>query len=256
MNKLYWEKIGSGNINLILLHGWGLNMKIWHHIIPKINSYFTLYLVDLPGFGKSRNCLYIKLESMISILSYHMPKNAIWLGWSLGGLIANLIGLYYPENTRAIITVASSPCFTIRPRWPGINPNLLKNIYNSLSNNYEETIQNFINLQIFNFSQSHQYTSILKEKILLHPRPKKIALKEGLKILCLIDLRKKISKLNIPLFRIYGDLDPLIPTVIANILDTKIPYGCSIIIKKSAHAPFISQPKEFCKYLLNIKELL
>jgi len=81
-------------------------------------------------------------------------------------------------------------------------------------------------------------------------------LKEGLKILCLIDLRKKISQLNVPLFRIYGDLDPLIPKEISNILDKTIPYSFSIIIKKSAHAPFISQPKEFCKYLLQLKNFL
>ncbi|HXK00503.1 MAG TPA: hypothetical protein VNF93_01235, partial [Buchnera sp. (in: enterobacteria)] len=94
----------------------------------------------------------------------YMPKNAIWLGWSLGGLITNLIGLYYPKNIRAIITVASSPCFTIRPGWPGINPEILKNIYNSLNNYYEETIQDFIDSQILNISQPYQYISILKKK--------------------------------------------------------------------------------------------
>jgi pimeloyl-[acyl-carrier protein] methyl ester esterase len=75
-------------------------------------------------------------------------------------------------------------------------------------------------------------------------------------MLCLIDLRKKILKLNVPLFRIYGDLDPLIPKVIANILDKTIPYSYSKIIKKSAHAPFITQPKEFCKCLLKFKNSL
>lgn len=164
MNKLYWEKIGSGNINLILLHGWGLNIKIWHHIISKLNSHFTLYLVDLPGFGKSKNCSAIKIKSTIEILYYYMPKNAIWLGWSLGGLIANMMGLHYPKNTRAIINVSSSPCFTIRPQWPGINPKIFEDIYNSLSNNYAKTVKNFIDLQIFNFSQPYQYFSILKKK--------------------------------------------------------------------------------------------
>ncbi|CAL4044020.1 pimeloyl-ACP methyl ester esterase BioH [Buchnera aphidicola] len=254
MDRLYWEKIGSGNINLILLHGWGSNIKIWYHIIPKLNKHFTLYLVDLPGFGLSRNCSAITLESIIQILSSHMPKNAIWLGWSLGGLIANTMGLYYPENIRAIINVASSPCFITHPKWPGIHSKKLKNIFHNLVNHYSITIQNFIDLQIFNSFKPYNGISILKKMMGSYPHPKKKALKEGFKILCTIDLRHSIKKLKIPLFRIYGDLDPLVPKKIANILDKKIPNSNSIIIKKSAHAPFITKPKEFCKYLLKFKK--
>lgn len=83
-----------------------------------------------------------------------------------------------------------------------------------------------------------------------------MALIEGLKTLCSVDLRENIKKLTVPLLRIYGNLDPFIPNKIADILDEIIPYSYSVTIKQSAHAPFISQPQEFCKCLLEFKKLL
>lgn len=47
------------------------------------------------------------------------PDKAIWLGWSLGGLVASQIALTHPERVQALVTVASSPCFSARDEWPG-----------------------------------------------------------------------------------------------------------------------------------------
>ncbi|WP_343377674.1 pimeloyl-ACP methyl ester esterase BioH [Buchnera aphidicola (Formosaphis micheliae)] len=254
MNNLYWEKTGFGNIDLILLHGWGFNIKVWYNIIPLINPYFTLYLVDLPGYGHSNNCLAIKINDIIQILSDYMPNNAIWLGWSLGGLITNYITIYGSKNIKAIINVASSPCLIEKPQWPGINTTKLYNFYIDLRDNYSTTISRFIDTQINNIYFSKQYNLKLKKNILTYPYPNLLALKEGYNIISQLDLRKDMLKINIPILGIYGYLDILIPKNIANILDKKLLNSHSITLKKSAHAPFISQPKKFCQHLLEFKK--
>ena len=63
-------------------------------------------------------------------------KKPIWLGWSLGGLVASQIALRHPERVQALITVASSPCFSAREAWPGIKPEVLAGFQHQLSEDF------------------------------------------------------------------------------------------------------------------------
>jgi len=65
-----------------------------------------------------------------------------------------------------------------------------------------------------------------------------------------VDLRQAMGKLSIPLLRIYGALDGLVPRKIVPILDAMWPESHSKIIEKSAHAPFISHPELFCEQII------
>ncbi|WP_295164075.1 alpha/beta fold hydrolase [uncultured Buchnera sp.] len=111
MKNFYWKTIGNGNINLIILNGWGFDLKIWFFIVNKLNSIFKFHLIDLPGIGINKHLLPLKIDEITEILYYYMPKNSIWLGWSIGGLITNRFASLYPKNILGIINVASSPCF-------------------------------------------------------------------------------------------------------------------------------------------------
>jgi pimeloyl-[acyl-carrier protein] methyl ester esterase len=44
--------IGDGE-PLLLLHGWGMSGIIWEAIEDDLSKYYKLYIVDLPGMGKS-----------------------------------------------------------------------------------------------------------------------------------------------------------------------------------------------------------
>lgn len=121
MNNIWWQTKGQGNVHLVLLHGWGLNAEVWRCIDEELSSHFTLHLVDLPGFGRSRGFGALSLADMAEAVLRQAPDKAIWLGWSLGGLVASQIALTHPERVQALVTVASSPCFSARDEWPGIN---------------------------------------------------------------------------------------------------------------------------------------
>ena len=64
MKTIAWQTTGEGNCHLVLLHGWGLNAKVWDCITPQLASHFTLHLVDLPGYGRSGGFGAMSLEEM------------------------------------------------------------------------------------------------------------------------------------------------------------------------------------------------
>ncbi|WP_312241973.1 pimeloyl-ACP methyl ester esterase BioH [Pantoea sp.] len=250
MKSLYWHTSGEGNVDLVLLHGWGLNAEVWKDIAMRLSPHFRLHLVDLPGFGRSQGYGALSLADMAQQLVPMLPERAILLGWSLGGLVASQLALTQPEKVRGLITVASSPCFTAQESWPGIKPDTLQNFQHQLSSDFQRTVERFLALQTLGTESARQDARALKEVVLSQPMPSVPVLEGGLEILRQADLRDALTELSLPFLRVYGWLDGLVPRRVAEMLDERWPESRSVTIEKAAHAPFISHPARFCQHIL------
>lgn len=251
MAQLYWHTTGTGAVNLVLLHGWGLNAEVWSGIIDRLSPHFCLHLVDLPGFGRSAGYPAITLDEMTAIIQDRMPDRALVLGWSLGGLVATQLARYCPQRVTGLISVASSPCFTQQEDWPGIVPAVLQRFQQQLSGDFQRTVERFLILQTLGTASAREDAQQLKTVVLSQPFPAVETLEGGLEILRTTDLRSEMAAVSTPLLRIYGYLDGLVPRRVAALLDNALPDSQSVVIDKAAHAPFISHPELFCRYLLD-----
>ena len=256
MNDIWWQTLGEGKCHLVLLHGWGLNAGVWDCITPQLASHFTLHVVDLPGYGRSSGFGALSLEEMAQQVLAKAPEKAIWLGWSLGGLVASQIALQHPQRVLALVTVASSPSFSAHGDWPGIKPEVLSGFQQQLSDDFQRTVERFLALQTMGTESARQDARALKSTVLSLPMPSIAALNGGLEILKTADLRQPLAALPMPFLRLYGRLDGLVPRKIVPLLDTMWEKSESIVFEKAAHAPFISHPHDFCQPLLALKNRL
>ena len=256
MNDIWWQTRGEGNCHLVLLHGWGLNAEVWHCINEELSSHFTLHLVDLPGFGRSQGFGAMTLGEVAERVLEQAPEKAIWLGWSLGGLVASQVALAHPERVQALVTVASSPCFSARDAWPGIKPDVLAGFQQQLSEDFQRTVERFLALQTMGTETARQDARALKKTVLALPMPPVDVLNGGLEILKTVDLREPLTALTVPFLRLYGYLDGLVPRKVVPLLDALWPESESLIFAKAAHAPFISHPDAFCQALVALKQRL
>lgn len=247
MNTLYRETIGEGDRHLVLLHGWGLNAGVWCYTAERLAPHFCLHLIDLPGYGRSEGFGALTLEEMADLVLSAMPQKASLVGWSLGGLVASQIALSAPQRVEKLITVASSPCFTANDNWPGIRPDVLQGFQHQLSEDFQRTVERFLALQTLGSNSARQDARLLKSIVLNLPMPPAEVLNGGLEILRTADLRQSMTTLTLPVLRIYGALDGLVPRKIVPLLDALLPDSHSEIIEKAAHAPFISHPDAFCE---------
>ncbi|MGV3345251.1 pimeloyl-ACP methyl ester esterase BioH [Enterobacteriaceae bacterium LUAb1] len=251
MTTLYWRTQGEGKLDLVLLHGWGLNAEVWGDIVSRLNAHFRLHLVDLPGYGRSKGYPALPLAEIADVLHAQAPQRAIWLGWSLGGLVAMQFARTYPHRVSQLITVASSPCFAERDDWPGIKPEIFSQFRQQLTHDYSHTVERFLALQTLGTKNACDDVRLLKEIVLSQPSPAVDVLEGGLAILCHADFRSELSSLMMPTLRLYGHLDGLVPRRIVPILDKRWSSSQSVVIKQASHAPFISHPELFCKCLLD-----
>ncbi|WP_145570597.1 pimeloyl-ACP methyl ester esterase BioH [Yersinia bercovieri] len=254
MKQLYWNICGEGDRDLVLLHGWGLNAGVWHCIIDRLSPHFRLHLVDLPGYGRSKEFGAMSLPEMAAIVLQQAPQQALWLGWSMGGLVASQIALSHPERVGGLITVSSSPCFTADDEWPGIRPEVLAGFEQQLSEDFQRTVERFLALQTLGTESARQDARLLKAVVLQHQMPEVEVLTGGLEILRTTDLREALSACSLPFLRIYGYLDGLVPRKVALLLDSAWPRTQSVVMKGAAHAPFVSHPDDFSNLILEFAQ--
>ena len=90
---------GQG-IPLVLIHGWGLNSAVFQPCIEQLQDHFEVISVDLPGFAtnKAYQLSEYSLIELADIIEKAVAKPAVYLGWSLGGLVASQIAIQHPES--------------------------------------------------------------------------------------------------------------------------------------------------------------
>lgn len=241
---------------LVLLHGWGLNSAVWDTLAPKLEPEFEVHAVNLPGFGgEPWHADDVEIEQVAdkiaADLAHAQPhaeqEPVVLVGWSLGGLLATLIAVRHPQLVSRIHTVASSPCFVAHPEsgWPGMNAAVLATFKAQLDNDFEATLKRFLAVQSMGSPHARQDVKALQASVLSQPLADPRALAAGLDWLAMTDLREALSQLSMPLHRAYGRLDSLVPVAVAR----HISHGESQIFEHSAHAPFLNQTDDFCRWL-------
>ncbi|MDK9775007.1 MULTISPECIES: pimeloyl-ACP methyl ester esterase BioH [unclassified Vibrio] len=247
--KLHWQSFGQGP-DLVLLHGWGMNGAVWQQTVEALQSQFTLHVVDLPGYGHSASSHAQDLAEIAEMVLQGAPEKAVWLGWSLGGLVATHVALNAPDRVNKLITVASSPKFAAQRPWRGIQPNVLSAFTEQLMEDFPQTIERFMALQAMGSPSARQDVRQLKQAVLSRPQPNPDSLLVGLNILADVDLRDQLAQLAMPVLRLYGRLDGLVPIKVAHDLQEVMPDSKQYIFAQSSHAPFMTESKSFCDQLI------
>lgn len=244
--SVYLESRGRGP-DLVLVHGWGMNGAVWQPLVEQLAANFRLHLIDLPGFGHSP-----ALPASTSLADWSqavlkvVPEQAAWLGWSLGGLVATQAALQAPQRVSHLLTLASSPCFVANGHWPGIKPEVLAAFAEQLADDHQAVIKRFLALQAMGSEHAKQDIRQLRDSLNRKPSPNEQALAAGLNLLATVDLRDRLVELQMPMLRLYGRLDALVPNQAIPLIEDLLPqpYRQQYIEPKASHAPFISHPQQ------------
>ncbi len=251
------------SIPVVLIHGWGLNSAVWQPLIIKLTAEFRarfhIITVDLPGFGEN-HVTKIQPYSLANIakqIDNVIEQPAIYLGWSLGGLVATEIALAYPDKVLGLITVASSPRFLEEVMaksgqeitWPGIKPEVLKAFHQQLHVDTKKTIKGFLKIQAMGSPHIRDDIKQISQLVMQHQLPNKATLDDSLSLLESSDYRDKLAEVKQPILRLYGSADSLVPKAVINRVASKATQSNQHIFEQASHAPFISHLDDFNKVL-------
>lgn len=222
---------------IILLHGWGGCIDSWYPITEHLKKDFRVYVLDLPGFGKSdrpKEAIGIKDYALLISLFINKLKinNPVVVGHSFGGSVAAVLSAFYPQQVlRLVLTEAS-----------GIRIKSIKLAFIQL---LAEGGKNLFNLPLLkhfhSVGRNILYNTLLKESDYYSAGD----LKEILKKIISEDIRDLIKKINIPTLLIWGKNDKATPLWQGELLHSLIPNSKLVVIPNCGHFAYLENPESF-----------
>jgi len=181
--NIFYTDNGNGN-TVVLLHGFLENSTMWKDFVPELSKKNRVICVDLLGHGNTGCLGYIHtMELMADIIKQvlqHLKINqAILIGHSMGGYVALAFAENYPEITKALCLMNSTPNEDNSERKKNRDRAII-----AVKNNYKA----FVRIAIVNLFRPKNRTIFsekiksIKEEALKTPVQGIIAALEGMKI--------------------------------------------------------------------------
>jgi len=222
MGKIFYLEFGEGKKPIVFLHGWQADSRSFTPLVPFLFKNYHLYLLDLPGFGKtnpppSSFSSFDYAKEITRFIKTKKIKNLVLVGHSFGGKVASIIAAKHPRLISHLILIAPS----------GIpHPKFYYKFKNLLPSKIKAKIPFFLKL----FLASEDYKNAGK----LLPVFKTIV-KE--------DLRPIFSKIEIPTLLIWGKEDGQLPLKDGKTIKSLIKTS-KLVITKGDHWPFLKNPQK------------
>lgn len=236
--NIYYEKYGTKKQTIIILPGWGNNRTTFTYLINYLKDFFTIYILDYPGFGNSS-----KLNKDLTIYEYSNLinkfiiklnlENSILIGHSFGGRIISLLTTMYNTKYKKILLIDIAGLKQKKKIVLIIKQNiykLLKKIKYILPKKLKVKYLNFL----FNKFSSSDY-KILDKSML-----------KTFQNIVNEDLTSYISKIQYETLILWGELDDITPLKDGIKINKLIKNSSLITIKNTKHFPYLEK-----KYLVS-----
>jgi pimeloyl-[acyl-carrier protein] methyl ester esterase len=236
------REVGCGAPEVVLLHGWAFHGGVWQPLEERLAAgNRSVSAPDLPGHGASPLDAPFELDAVVEGMGRVAGGPAVWVGWSLGALVALRLALLHPQRVRALVLIAATPCFVVRPDWPhGVRAEVLEAFAAGLAADWRATLVRFLALQAR--GGDGQVLRRMRPMLLARP-PRPEALAGGLAVLRDTDLRGELGRVRCPALVIAGGRDTLVPVAAARALAGGLPNGRLVEVPQAGHAPFLTHPE-------------
>jgi len=230
---------------MVMLHGWGFDSRTMAPLARALQPWADVWLVDLPGFGRSAAPLRWSCEQLLQQLADALPKRCQLLGWSLGGNLATLFSQRYPERVSRLITLGSNACFVVKPGWPTAMAAEVNRQFNAdFGARPAATAKRFVALVATGSPQPQERLKQLRQ---LHSdgeldRQRLLSWRAALDYLAVNDNRAPLQQLHCPVLHVLAEQDALVPVNTASALTALNANHQVITIAKAGHAMHLDQP--------------
>ncbi len=249
--RIAYKIYGAGD-PLIMCMGYATNMDLWSiDAIEILKNKYQLIVFDYRGMGYSTNAdttftIGTLADDVNELLGNLNIPRAHVLGWSMGGYVAQMFAIKYPEKVNKLVLYASDCGDTIT-----VNPS--QDIIDILSNPTSTPLELLSTL-------------FPDDWLATHPEPWKYlpdAIEPynnetiGLQYYAIQDWLSpgggsvgQLNQLNKPVLLICGLQDKVVPSINSTMLADSIRTASIIKVQDSGHGMMYQMPETFANYVL------
>jgi pimeloyl-ACP methyl ester carboxylesterase len=227
-NIYYFIAGTSTDIPLVLVHGYGASGYIWQRILPYLAQHHQVFVVDLPGYGRSTFTGEWRLREM-------GPRLAAWLrqmqlppatiiGHSMGGAIAVHLAAYAPELVERLVLISAAG-LPLQADLPLLAFRSIRSILQPGNGRYP--------------------LKLLRDAL----QPRLRILWQTAQEMAHSDFRAELTKIAIPTLIIWGEHDVVLPVSLGHTLSATIPQATFMTLP-CGHRPMLAFPTELSMLIL------
>lgn len=254
----YTEYPGSGP-DMVMLHGFASSSYTWDKIAPVISSSgYHVYCPDMKGFGFSDKPVYGDYDPLLLMEEINQWMEAIGLsrvifvGNSLGGAIALLFAVHYPEKVEKLVLVDAGG-------YPMIKPLIIQMLRLPIPRRF---FQVFFKNWMIRWNLEEVYCGrelVTQEQVLAYFDRimnnnglfSQIALARSLDFNLFHKYFKQIRDLDIDTLVLWGKDDKWIPLEIGCMFKRDIKRSKLVVIPDCGHIPQEECPEITCRVILD-----
>lgn len=238
--NIYYEKYGTKEQTILILPGWGNTRETFTNIINYFKENYTIYILDYPGFGKSKELMQeLNIYDYSFIIKKFMEKNniinPIIIAHSFGGRITSILNSHYKVKLKKIILidVAGIKRFNLKLT-------LKKYLYKfliAITKLFPKKKQNYLKEKLFLKFSSSDYKSI------------NINMRNTFKNIINENLKQYYKNIDTETLIIWGEKDIDTPLKDAYLLNKIIKNSGLVILKNLPHYSYLYNPHKINKII-------
>ncbi|MEC4766297.1 alpha/beta fold hydrolase [Halomonas sp. CUBES01] len=192
---------------LVLLSGWGVDRRIWAPLEAHWPADIDVLSVDWPGYGHQlalpENA---SLDQLAEAMVDRLPEDAVWVGWSLGGLLATALLDTLPAP-RGLVLLGAGERFCADD---GVSNDELASFRRAFTRDPKVTWQHFLRWQAQGEPNPRHAHRQLQALLGDQPSADHATLATGLDWLATLDNTQRLNTPVCPVIRLVGEHDPLV----------------------------------------------
>ncbi len=243
---------------IFCIHGFASNAQVFKPLADLFKDHFQLIAVDLPGFGKSK-CenpeQAYDLDSLMAELLNVAPANSVWLGWSLGGMLAIQAAARQPERISKVMCLCSNAKFLADNKWKqGVPSPLFNGILESVED-VHTTLRRFAALTVVGEQKDMLKSLKWLQENTQSQETKSDVLKAALLLLSQIDNRKILPLLPQPCLHMLATNDAIVPNGLSQELNKLNEKHLVSFVPNGSHASLVTQPQSVANGILTFMQV-
>lgn len=237
-NQISYYISGDKDSTVLFLHGMGGSYDIWWQQIQYFRERFRTVSFSYP---ENINSLKELSDCITSILDKEKIHRVIIVGSSLGGYLAQYMGVYHPER---VIMLSLGNTFPPNNENISANEGLIRIVKWLPAWVVIKSIRNKYNKEVVPAADNSPVVKAFLNELLGEQVTKKAFIN---RYYCVVDTFSPKLQKTLPVQIIESDNDPLVSINLRRMLKDTYPFASVITMHNAGHFPYLNNPVEYNK---------
>ncbi|MFF7205537.1 alpha/beta fold hydrolase [Streptomyces sp. NPDC008141] len=244
--RLWAERNGTGS-PVVLLHGAGMDSRLWNAIVPELARHHDVIRYDARGLGRSTppDKPFSDVEDLRAVLDHFGLRRAALVGLSMGGETALDFTLAHPERVTALALIGASVSGHVWPQSPELSA------YATARSERATATLAELELAIWAAMGRTAPGGELIETMVASNAEQRVVSEEHCVLSTGRDAEPHLADIAAPTLVVHGEHDHPEIAVIAERLVADIPRACGETISDADHYLPLRTPERLTKLLLS-----